>query len=444
MVTEYQGYSLLTVVDFFMVPLSILLCYSFIISLSKKIFCKNPTLITIVKRAFIVKLLFTLLFFIIIFTMYADRNDQMGFFYHLQVVIDVIKKDPIHIYKIFLRYSNESNFLPVADSYTNSFLSQSSMYSILKLELLLLPISFNSFIALNIYGTFIGFIGLLLIYATLVKLYPDFYKQISWSVFYVPTMCFYSCGVVKEGLTLLSMGILLHFSYHLIIKKRITKQQILLLVIFSPLGFFAKPYVFLLFIPAILLSLYYPTFRKINWSVRSYFILSFLLLVVLFVWSVGYLEERLSFANIAETINLVQIYTSYASDIAGGKGNYEPINIDIQSISGLSSLVLDSLALSFFRPYFWESESFLFLFVSIENLFVIILILRCFFWGSKRRVQSNQIFIIFIFFVIPFSVFVATSTANFGALLRYKIPMIPFLYSFLFIYGTKKTSSSYC
>ncbi|RDB06283.1 hypothetical protein [Runella aurantiaca] len=439
METSYQGYELITFSDIFILPLSIFISYIFVLYLAKKIFNGNPYYLNIVKNAFLFKLFFMFIFFIILFTIYANRNDQMSFYFHLQTMLSYISDNPSVIFEIFTNTDNNNTFLPALNDVTASFLNSKGFFSVFKTELLVLPFSFNSFLAINVYGTFIGFIGFLLIYANLASLYPNLSKEISWGIFYVPTTCFYTCGIVKEGIAILGMGIIFTFFYKSFICKKTNKSLIVLLFLLFPICFFTKPYIFVLFIPTLTIWVFYPYFKKISIISKLIIFIFIILLILGIIQIIGILDSRFMFENLVQSAELVQEFTAIASEIVDGKGNYEPINIDFSSVNNLAYTVFSGLFLSFFRPFFWEAKNVLFLFVSLENLFLLFLFLRT---RNFHKQDEKAIVLIFLLFVLPFSFFVSISNSNFGALLRYKAPMVPFLYSFLIIYGSKNKNTA--
>ena len=74
---------------------------------------------------------------------------------------------------------------------------------------------------------------------------------------------------------------------------------------------------------------------------------------------------------------------------------------------------------------------------AIENAFLLLLTFRVFFrlgpFRFFKTIFSSPLLIFSFIFVIFFSFSVGLSTANFGALVRYKIPSIPFFMCLLMI-----------
>ena len=84
-----------------------------------------------------------------------------------------------------------------------------------------------------------------------------------------------------------------------------------------------------------------------------------------------------------------------------------------------------------FRPYLWEARNPVMLLAGIENLGFLILVLVIL-WRTGpiktiRFTLEEPLIIFSLSFAIAFAFAVGIATANFGALVRLKIPLIPFL-----------------
>ena len=99
------------------------------------------------------------------------------------------------------------------------------------------------------------------------------------------------------------------------------------------------------------------------------------------------------------------------------------------------SLAPVAIFTAIFRPFPWEVGSPTMVFSSIENIILII-------FSTYLLISINPLYLFRAIFKDPFLVYclvfsilfsfgVGLASANFGALVRYKIPMIPFFFTFL-------------
>jgi hypothetical protein len=99
-----------------------------------------------------------------------------------------------------------------------------------------------------------------------------------------------------------------------------------------------------------------------------------------------------------------------------------------------------------FRPFIWEANTILMVISGIENLIILLLTLYIFLRSggilkSTRNLLSDPLLIFIFLYSIFFAFSIGLSTANFGALVRYRIPLLPFFTSGLIILFIKKKIS---
>ena len=119
-----------------------------------------------------------------------------------------------------------------------------------------------------------------------------------------------------------------------------------------------------------------------------------------------------------------------------GKNNYDIGKID-NSISGLLSVAPLAIFTALFRPQFWEVGSVTMLFSAIENTLLLLFTVFLIIYNSPIkfvRIILNEPFLLYcLFFSLIFAFGVGIAGTNFGALVRYKIPLMPFFFPMLFL-----------
>jgi hypothetical protein len=90
-----------------------------------------------------------------------------------------------------------------------------------------------------------------------------------------------------------------------------------------------------------------------------------------------------------------------------------------------------------FRPYLWESKKASTLLSSLESLALMVLTLYALIQsrvvGFFKTLFTNAAVFYCFFFAILFALFVGATALNFGTLVRYKIPCMPFYIIALFL-----------
>lgn len=105
--------------------------------------------------------------------------------------------------------------------------------------------------------------------------------------------------------------------------------------------------------------------------------------------------------------------------------------------SGLISKFPVATSAGLFRPYLWEARSFVMALGGMENLWLLLLALGTLYKAGPRFLvrclSSIPILLMAFLFAIMFAFLIGVTTPNFGALVRFKIPLVPLFVAALFI-----------
>ena len=143
-----------------------------------------------------------------------------------------------------------------------------------------------------------------------------------------------------------------------------------------------------------------------------------------------------SYGSIDKAIDKAIVTKNDLTREAYGQNSFDIGEMD-GSIGSILSKFPIALTAGLFRPFLWDVRNPVMLISAIENTILLFLTFRVFFRLGPikvfRIIFSSPLLIFSFIFVIFFSFSVGLSTANFGALVRYKIPSIPFFMSLLMI-----------
>ena len=112
------------------------------------------------------------------------------------------------------------------------------------------------------------------------------------------------------------------------------------------------------------------------------------------------------------------------------------------TISGVLSKFPIATMTGLFRPFLWEARNVVMFASGIENSIILLFVFYVFFRrpGTSLKVMfTNPLVLFCLIFAVFFAFSVAISTSNFGAMVRLRIPQMPFLLSgWLIIYYFQK------
>jgi hypothetical protein len=295
--------------------------------------------------------------------------------------------------------------------------------TIIRANALIMPLSRGHYHVHIAFWCFASMIGLTAILKVLVRYFPRKKMAMFASVFLLPTVLFWGSGVLKEPILLLGLGLffrgIMRFAYGEF--KPANSIGFLSGIVFLIL---AKGYVLFALIPASLGLLLARALPRVNFWIM-FGIPHLLLLVLLFVGSS--IHPALDFAT---QLNLKQTaFYNVAEDSEAGS------LLELPQIDNATDILLNApnaLHVSYLRPWIWEWKKALYIPAALENflLFVVILVML---WNFRRPYGLAIPIIAFsLSTVLTLGVLIGEVVPVLGAVVRYKMPALIFLFVLLF------------
>ncbi len=345
---------------------------------------------------------------------------------NLQVVIESSKltyKSPLFDYFYYDGYTGDLtyNYMMAQENFTPP-----------KLALLPSYIFGNSYLCISLIFGFFALGGTIRLFKTFYHYYPTYYRELAFACLFLPSVCYWSSGLLKDPITFGCIGYITYGLLNIFIKKTKLFNSLVLILGCGALLFIIKPYILLVLVMAVLIWQFAEFNKQIeNKTLRSIFAgMTFLasigvgLLILQYLTS-GANAQQYQLDKIAGNAEYQREMFSNISQSTGGSDSYFTINT-----SNPFLMVFSGITATFYRPFPWEvnspiallsaSESFVFLALTV--LFIYRKGIKKFF---KVPFSDPRILMCFIFAFV-FAVAVGISSANFGALSRYKIPCMPF------------------
>ena len=356
---------------------------------------------------------------------YTDRMtaDIYKYFDDAKILHDVALTDFGLYLKIFLNIGDQSpEVLEVLNrlnfwnkSYNYGILNDNQ--TIIRIQSIMHFLSFGHFHVHNILFNLMSFTGLVGLYHFFKKYFALDKWVLILSVFLIPSVLFWGSGVLKDALLIFSLGMFLYFLF----VRRWGVMRFIWLIIFGLLLVVIKSYVVLTILPGALLIL---LSRKVKWKpLVAYGVLALIGLIIVVIGSYTNIYDGLGYLLLKQKDFFNQAALS-------GSGSLYDIpkledRIDIFLYGPLA--VINVL----FRPMLWEVRSPFYLLSAMENLFLIITLIGAFIFRKKIK-WNNQWAIFNWSFVILLAALIGLVTPVLGAVVRYKIPLLPFLFVAIF------------
>jgi hypothetical protein len=426
----------LTFTDLFLTPLYLVLFYIYIFSIRNRLTSSETRKYFI--PAFSLKVVGALSLGLI-YQFYYGGGDTFFFYRQGSYLLDVFLESPVTGIDLFFHASPAEDGTIYKHAANIYWYNAPSEYFMIRCIAVIGFFSFNSYPVISLFFATFSFIGLWRLYTTFLKIYP-YHKSFAWALFFVPTLFFWGSGVLKDTLTLGSLGFLFFYFYRIFIEKRKIVKSFIYFFIFGYIIFAVKVYILLSFLPAALLWVFIENRKFINNALLKFIATPFLILIGII--SSYYMATNLTkgdvkydIDNIAERTRVNADYLYKISVQQGGSAYYLG-NMD-GSYASMISLAPLAINVSLFRPYLWEVRNPFMLLSAMESAILFLLTITVLFRKGIFKTISmlfKQPFLGFcLLFSLVFAFAVGLNSYNFGTLVRYKIPLIPFYIAALVI-----------
>ncbi|MDG1841909.1 MAG: hypothetical protein P8I93_06150 [Crocinitomicaceae bacterium] len=356
-----------------------------------------------------------------------------AYHYNNRIESDTFKyfDDSYHMYKAF--FSNPIDYLKMLfgiscegahfdDLYYQDMYNwyrpyESSLYNdnrlIIRLNAFIRIFSFGNYHVHNLVFNLLSFIGLVGLARFFLYHLKNEWK-IYMAVFLIPSVVFWGSGVLKESILMFAIGL---FCYHL--NKKIRLKVALILLLSLGIMLVLKFYVLMALLPVVIAWLLNK--KQIKNIAFAYAVSILSISLVAFV--IGYFIPEYNVISILVTkqndfvnmANVMQVNSAF---------EMSPLTPDLWAIV---KAIPEGLFNCFTKPWPTEIKNPLFVASFLENLLILVFIGGAIAWYKKPNKYSLK----FILFCFAFTVFlfaiIGITTPITGALVRYKVPALPFL-----------------
>jgi len=423
--------------DFIVTPVLLILIYSMAFWSRGRLSDKNT------KKYFIPGLSLKIIGAIslgLIYQYYYDGGDTMNYFDKgSKYIWEAFQDSP---FKAFQLIFAQGEYNPDTFQYASEIIHYHDLpsYFVVRIAGFFDIFTFHTYSATAVLFALFSFSGIWAMFVVFYRLFPKMHLQFAIALFFIPSVFFWGSGILKDSITLGALGWGTYaFVQIFFFKKNYISSSIILLISFFCI-YEIKIYILLCFVPALMIWYYLANMEKIKNAVLKAMILPF---TIFFLMTGGYYSVKLigtdnrryNLEKISYTAESTARWLNYVSEREGGSG-YTLGDFDY-SISGIIKKSPSAIWVTLFRPYLWEVKNVVMFFSAFESLillaFTIFVLTQAILHKKLITLFTNPVVVFCFVFSIIFAFAVGISTYNFGSLVRYKIPMMPFYIMGLFI-----------
>ncbi len=435
---------LITIKDFLIVPVLLLMAWIISHHIAKKHINNEPYYKYFIWGLF--AKIFAGLAFAVVYLFYYGGGDTTTYFLGTESIIKMAGKDfPTFVKLIFGNNTDEVYSMFDYNTKYPEYWSDVNSFAVCRFNVLFYLMGFGSFLGNTIVMNVVLYAGVWRFYKLLVQEFQAQEKPLAVVLLFIPSVLFWGSGILKDGWCLTASFFIFISSYNIFIPKKQLFKNVVYLIFWGYISLSIRPYAFYTTMASVLIwvgfhylfifknklirTVVFPVIIFVLWLIST----SVFTRVSVFAGSrYSSMEAMLETAWIIQDDLKKEYYGGNSFDI----GTFEP------TITGVLGKAPEAIMAGVFRPYLWEAKTIFMAISGVETLFLL-----CFFiyiliknkvFEFFRKVFSHPFLISSFVFSITYSFFVGLTTANFGALVRYRMPVFVFFLLVLVVVNQPK------
>jgi hypothetical protein len=306
--------------------------------------------------------------------------------------------------------------------------------------------TFYTYSCIGLCFAWLSFTGMWKMYRVFYDMYPKLHRPLAWAVFFIPSVYFWGSGVMKDSICMGALGWLFYGFYFGLVKRKKFYINILIIVASMLVLYVYKRYILFSFFPAMFLWL----FLQYRANIKNKFLKAVAFPVVLAIGlpvtfviltRITQGDTKYSLENLGNTAKVSADWLKTVSTREQGSV-YSLGELD-GSLASTLRVAPQAVWLGLFQPYLWQARNPVMALSAFEATFFLLITLRILwesgFLGVYRVLLDHPITFFCLVVAVLLAFGSAIASSNYGTLVRYRIPMMPFYLGMLYIlrYQTK-------
>jgi len=424
-------------IDLLLTPLVVFIIYAFANQIKNKNIAEYPEY-----KYFLPGLsvkIFGALSLLFIYGVYYGGGDTMNYFFDSTVMCKLLLKNPAGFFEVLVHGSSNRNYL-YFDQETGwpHYFFDKPTFMVVRIVCIVCLAAFQSVMVTNIFVATLSFMGVWKLYQVFIREFPALTREMAIAVFFIPSVFFWGSGVLKDTITFSMIGIYLHNFYFIFIKRKLGFFKIIGLLVSSYTILSIKPYIILALIASSTVWLAMNYIGRIKGGIARTAVAPMLIIISAFL---GYtflnsLGTQLGVYSVDKVLERA-VVTQRDLKADYYRGNSFDIGEFDATFSSMLSKAPIAIVSALFRPTLLEAKNPVMFISGIENFvllfFTIRILIKTRIIGFLRFFAKNHLLTFSLIFSLFFAFSVGISTSNFGSLVRYRIPILPFYVGSLYI-----------
>lgn len=365
--------------------------------------------------------LIALVVFIGLYYFYFKGGDTFAYFMGGEILWKIFLDSPAQYFQLI--FSENFNLKPLFKEllpYTG-YKSDYSAFVMIKIISVLSIITYNSYWATSIIFCFVSFFGNWIFFEGLKKMFGELNKMTSFMVLFFPSILLWTTGMLKDTLCYSLLGVII-YQISSFKSDKIDFKKLFIVFILLVMLFYLKFYIAITFLVAYFLySFILMCLKKASINQKLIFSIILFIGLVLLIW-----DYSNNFYGYYFLIGRIKDFHFWHAIVANQGYQFEGIQYDAMS---LIKKIPEAIHVALYRPNMWEVKGISMAVPVIESAFLFGLAVWMIIKVNKKIIKTlcdKPELLLAIIFVLIFAFIVGLTAYSFGALSRYRVPLIPF------------------
>jgi len=392
------------------------------------------------------------LFFALIYVLYYKGGDTTSYYECSLAFINLLYHNPMAFFEAMLGGGTleiKSLFTSQTGSPMGYVFFDDKTRMVVKLCIPLVLLGGKSYFIATLLLSLATYGGLWRLYRMFVRYFPQFYRNLAIAILFMPSVIFWGSGILKDSFTLAATCYFIVATDMFISKHGNVFGKWIMIILSGFVIISIKPYILIILLPGTMVWFFYQRIKQIKNKYFRYVIVPFIYVIIL-GGSYGALTQlggalgKFAPDKALETAVVIQrdLKQSYYDGSSFDIGEFDA------SALSVASKAPAAIVAGLFRPFIWECKNAVMLLSGLENLFILVLTLlvlvRVRFKVIYRLIADEPLILYSFVFALLFAFMIGVTTSNFGALVRFKIPLIPlYMGSMMVMYSHLNAGKSF-
>ncbi len=370
--------------------------------------------------------------FIAVYAIYYKGGDTFRYFINTSKLMEVVVSDPSQLFCILT-----STNLSVADQLkigldTPLLLNDTTAnYTVTRIAIFFGLFTLNSYIATSLCFAFASFLGVWALYRVVVYLYPYQYKAVTIPILYIPSVFFWGSSMMKDSIVIGFLGLLTYGIYKVYFQKNNILISLFMVVVSVYILSNVKQYVIMAYAPALIVWMSLGPLNRLpkqqRWIVTPILMGLAVAIIIVFIPIMEKVSQRYAIEQVLETAEKTADYIHRTTREGGssytlGEIEYTPL--------GIAKVFPRAVTVTLFQPFLYQVRNPVMLLSALESTVFLLgtffILFKVGFFRFIGYIMNQPFLLMCLVFSVFFAFAIGISTFNYGSLVRYKIPALPF------------------